>query len=699
MSGLKNSGIPLRDLSFIIFYFFCFFGIIQKQVIAKDDFIDLLVKIQKRSYHTVDSLKSLESTLWKYYHQPLNINQASYQKIAALQILTKQQLRALWQHIQIQGPLLSVYELQSIPYFDLETIQIFLPFIKIPTIDYHFSQHAWHQRMVGKNSTLQVCYDHIFERARGYQLAKHKNSTHYFLGSPDKLSVKFHLYNPHDFSIGFSGRKNDGEKIFWYPAKRYYGYANSTFHMGVYEKKYLKTLVLGDYQVSYGQGLIHYGGFSLNKSTEAIRVIRTNNFGLKPQKNANRDYTLRGIGTTFRKDHWEMTTYYGCQYLDGAIQQNQKTSQNATFLDHYKTPARIQNKATIKEQVIGSILMYHNSIKKYNFGYSALYQWYPVYIQPKEYLYNRYHFRGKENYNHGLFYQFFWDNLHFFGEVGISKSKGKGLLAGIVTSIWPTLEGTVLLHHYDKNFHNLYGKAFGVNTHNQNEIGIYTGIQWHITKQCIVNAYYDFYYFPWYKYGVDKRLTYSNDGRIHTKYLFSRQVFTTLQYRLKTKAKNLPSKNKKISQQASIAYQKNHTLFWQLQYALLAHWHGKIQAQYTQYHFDRQYQWGYALVKDFSHKKRKLKIGSRVAFFNTQGYNTRLYFYEPYAPGPPGFYRDKGFHYFLYGKYALMPSCKLTCKIGQIRYIGYSPLQAKKTLDHISGNTKTNIILQLHYRF
>ncbi len=66
-----------------------------------------------------------------YYNKPLDLNKADAEDFAELGILTDLQLGSLVRHRNETGDLLSVYELQAVPNFDLATIQQLVPFVKV----------------------------------------------------------------------------------------------------------------------------------------------------------------------------------------------------------------------------------------------------------------------------------------------------------------------------------------------------------------------------------------------------------------------------------------------------------------------------------------------------------------------------------------------------------------------------------------
>ena len=66
-----------------------------------------------------------------FLEHPLNLNFASEDELESLGLLNEIQIRDLVLHRQLNGKFISIYELQSLKYWDLQTIQFILPFVKI----------------------------------------------------------------------------------------------------------------------------------------------------------------------------------------------------------------------------------------------------------------------------------------------------------------------------------------------------------------------------------------------------------------------------------------------------------------------------------------------------------------------------------------------------------------------------------------
>ena len=481
-------------------------------------------------------------------------------------------------------------------------------------------------------------------------------------------------------------------------------------------KKKLKTFIIGDYQVGYGQGLIVNAGFSMNKTAETMKIMKTNNLGLKPYTSFSSTGFFRGMATTFLWKYLEITTYYSNLNLDGEVLKHPQSGKSYTRsivkCGAHRTPQEINKKGNINEQVLGHAVVYKTPNNLLNFGMNTVYNRYSTPVYPKANQYNQFMFKGKENIVTGFFYNYLWQNCHLFGEAGVANSGGKGLVTGVLASLSVYFDAALLLRHYDKNFHSFYGHAFSENTTNTDETGVYWGIHVKPLKKLHVAAYYDWFKFPIPKYQVDAP-SQGYDWRVKLTYQFSRRVLMYGQLRERGKKTNVKDNTKKKTQGRSvkkgkhvklapvphtIALGKLRTYTTGLDYALGA-FSFTSKAQWNTYDFVKKITRGYAFVQDIFYKIRKIGLGGRVAFFRTDDYKNRLYFYEKdilYSFNFP-FYDGNGLRYYIIFRYKITQLIQLELKYAQTRYRGDK--QIGSGLDKIEGKIKTDISLQALFKF
>jgi hypothetical protein len=162
--------------------------------------------------------EDLYETLLQYYQTPVNLNAASREELRALLLLSETQITNLLQHRQTTGSLLSLYELQAVPGWDLRTIYRVLPFVTVQDSDPNRARGPLWQRIKNEsNNALFMRYERVLQQRKGYAAADtfQGRPTLRYLGSPDKVLVRYRVSHAHDFSLGFAAEKDAGEQLAW----------------------------------------------------------------------------------------------------------------------------------------------------------------------------------------------------------------------------------------------------------------------------------------------------------------------------------------------------------------------------------------------------------------------------------------------------------------------------------------------------
>jgi hypothetical protein len=200
--------------------------------------------------------EDLYGTLLNYYQSPLNLNTATPEELRALPLLTEKQVAALLRHRQATGPLLSVYELQAVPDWDVRTIARVAPFVTVASASPNAVRGPlWQRIKQEENNAVLLRYERVLQRRKGYAPVDtfQGRPTLRYLGSPDALALRYRVSHAHDFSLGFTAEKDAGEPLAWRPGQNQFGPDFLSAHFVLYNQGKLKTLALGDYQLQFGQ--------------------------------------------------------------------------------------------------------------------------------------------------------------------------------------------------------------------------------------------------------------------------------------------------------------------------------------------------------------------------------------------------------------------------------------------------------------
>src|SRR5690606_9437090 len=112
--------------------------------------------------------EELYESLLQVYANPININESNAEELQALYILHPFQINSLMDYRRRFGPLLSLYELQAVPGFDLELIYRLLPFVGLGNGRQTFNRPFAERLLTEQNAYLMIRLRRIWETRKGF---------------------------------------------------------------------------------------------------------------------------------------------------------------------------------------------------------------------------------------------------------------------------------------------------------------------------------------------------------------------------------------------------------------------------------------------------------------------------------------------------------------------------------------------------
>lgn len=645
----------------------------------------------------------LES-VFQYYRQSLDLNKATREELESLYLLSTIQINSFLAYRSENGRLLSEYELQAIPNFDAQTIEKILPFVKVEDAGlYKDNRPLWQRIANDDNNYAIVRYQRLFELQKGFRV----NDTlpnQAFLGSPELVYGRYRSYQKGDYSVGITTQKDIGEAVAWNPARKQYGMDFYSGHLAVFNKGKIKALNIGDYQMMIGQGMVMAAGFYIGKGAEAVSTAKRSNSGLRPYTAAMETGFLRGAAATINFGSIDITPFYSYRLLDANIvnneqniRENQPSASSVLQTGFHRTQAELADKATLEEQVAGNYIEYRSKNKDLKIGINSIYTHYSPPIVPKENVYNRFYFKGTENFNYGTDISYLWKNFNFFAEYNRTLQSQSGLIAGFISSLSSFVDMALLFRNYDRGFYSSYGNAFGEASVNRNERGLYWGVKIMPNRKVNISGYFDKFYYPWLTLRSDAPTDgYEYMARINFKP--TKKILLYGQWRHTSKplnqAENLTAMDFLVE-----SHLDNFliNLDWKAEKWIST----KSRVQFTQFKQEgREIENGLVMFQDIDFDfYKKVKISARFAIFDANDYNTRIYVYEKnvlWAFAMPVYY-GQGVRQYIMVQYNVNRDLSLWLRLAQFEYRNTDKISSG--VNEIAGNTKTDITLQLKYDF
>jgi hypothetical protein len=154
-----------------------------------DNFIERKIEtIAENSSEDIDFTTVFEALNY-YRERPLELNTATAEDLQQLYIVSDFQIAALITYREKYGKLLSIYELQAVPGFDLPTIYQLLPFVKVSR-DLNRLNISFRDILKYANQEVVLRSAQVLQEQVGYSesdsasLAENPNSR--YLGSPQR---------------------------------------------------------------------------------------------------------------------------------------------------------------------------------------------------------------------------------------------------------------------------------------------------------------------------------------------------------------------------------------------------------------------------------------------------------------------------------------------------------------------------------
>lgn len=646
--------------------------------------------------------EALFESLYMLYQSPIDLNRVDRETLQATYLLSLKQINDFIDYRQEYGPILSAYELQAVPGFDLPTISRLLPFVYVKESE-GFSGRGKPIK-ARKENQLLIRYERTLEKKKGFWAAELKADSSWtsrYRGSPDKVYLRMNAKPARHLQVGITAEKDPGEAFVWDRSTRRYGFDFTSFHIAVKNREKIRAVVVGDYVLQIGQGVVLGAGFSPGKGAEAITSIKSGNLGLRPYTSAVESGFFRGVGVTVHHNHVDLTVFYSNAYRDAlenqvhdsTDQQSYITTIRATGL--HRTDSEVATMATTGERVVGGNLNYTSPKGQIVLGLTGVHTNYSIPLKRTPRRYNQFEFKGTENHNVAAYFSVAWHNVNFFGEGAFSASGGAGIVGGAMISMTKHWELSLLYRRYDRDFHALHGASFSENSRNINEEGVYIGIKYSPNSKWMFTAYFDQFKFPWLKYQVDAP-SQGHEVYLRGQVRPSKKLLIYGFYRRKVKGTNLKEEPAPINMVVEGVKQQ---FAFNLDVSPEAQLNLRSRIQFSDYRVGHTYGTGFVIAQDIVFSVWKLKVSARAAVFDTDGYDNRQYIYERdmlYSYSVPAYY-GKGIRNYVLIQYKLIRNLDLWFRVGRTRYIDRS--QIGTGLEMIDGDTKTDVKCQVRYQF
>ena len=497
---------------------------------------------------------------------PININDTA--AVASLPFMTPFQHRALRNYILLYGQLVSLRELAFVPGFDSTTVALIEPLVKVePYVD-DKSFKPWqghHNIVAGTGGTI--------ERAQGYENGNYAGD--------NMRALMCYTYNYRGrLSVRLALDKDPGEA---WGKDNYYNY-----HIMLNDIGRLKNIVVGRYNLQFGQGLTMWTGLA-PFNIAGVSPMRFGQ-GIKPSGAFYEDNYLEGAAATVNIG-WGFNTTLFASRVEGV-----------------------------------DLLGGHLGYRKGNFfgGVTFAYSNRDDSVTLRDYVYNSHYFRGDRIANVGVDAMWQWRRITLYGEAALACDSGTvAMVAGALVQADSRNRFGISVRHFDEAYHNPYAQPFAVGSA-QNESGVALDAISRLPFRIDATLSLDLHKFSAPRYGA--YMPSSGQWlRVRLDRHFGKYINFTLRYAYRYKERNIPNID-------SVLYLNENTLRQQVQAELrstLGQW--QLSSRGVACRFDSekgtpQFGWAVGVAARYTH--RRIQTTLSAAWHNVDGYYARIYFSE-----------------------------------------------------------------------
>ena len=635
---------------------------------------------------------------YSYLHaNPININSADSATLKSLGFLADWQIEGIHYYIHKYGGLQSVGELMLIPQLDYRTRQLLSYFVFFGPLEKKKDwQQEWHRIFTQGRSELMTRMDIPLYQQAGYAprtLSQLEMSpSRYYMGNALYQNIRYNYRYKNIFSWGICTEKDAGEPIFGtqHPLPDYI-----SGYLQIGDRGILKNLVIGNYRLRCGQGLVINSNFSLGK-TMLLQGIGEQVSIITPHRSTSEDGYYTGVATTLAWQAWTLTAFASYQQVDATLK---GVNINTLKTDGYhRTLLEQARKGNTRGNLFGTHLEYVS--QGFHLGITALYQSFNRNFAPPTEPYKHYAPQGHSFINSSVDYAWYHHRISIFGETAIDEKGSIATLNMVRLRAINNLHLMLLQRHYAHDYWALESKSISVSSDVRNEQGIYLGAEWQPYNPLQITTYIDTYHFPFLRYQVSSP-SYGMDGVVAIYYTMNERQGLTFQYRYRLKQRDIREGYRIPNNGLLNECTHRFKVQWETAPTTTLSFKAKTESCIvTAETLSIGYMANIQASYEPTFSKHSLRISNGITLFQTD-YASRIYDYERGLLYAYNYHmlNGSGIRSYLLAQYKHGQIQRLTTaiKIGSTYYYDRSTIGTNANL--ITTNHKEDIQIQIRYAF
>ena len=646
-------------------------------------FLTMMVSAQEnrqaweRYYGELSMVEDMDQESWQNVYDilsdmaahPININAATREDLEQIPFLTEKQVEDINEYLYTNGEMKSIGELAM-----------------IPSLDYYQRKLLECIIVVGESGkTKPLNMDNIAKYGQHDITADMRIPTYTRRGDKSgyeggrlRHTLRYDFRYGNRIRFGFVGSQDAGEPFF--KDKNKLGYDHYSWYFNLNNIGRLKSLVIGQYRLSIGMGLVintdlRYGKIAslstMGRTSESIRPNMSRYEGSYLQGAAAKINIAKGL---------DVTAFASLRKMDG-VRLSNDTISSVNTTGYHRTRTELERKQNTTSSLVGGNVTYVNS--GFRIGLTGVYNHLSKVILPNPALkYQRYYPQGDSFWNVGIDYGYSNGWMTLRGETATGDSHALATINSLAINPGGHVEIMAIQRFYSYKYANMYANSFSDGGRTQNESGIYLGMTWKPDYNTRLSIYTDYAYFPWEKSNVRKEShSWDNMVQAETK---RGPWHLSARYRLRLRQRNneadeLTDRTEHRGR-LSVGYEKKT-------------WQTTTTAELAHTDFEQK-STGWMISQNASATLRNLTLYATVGYFDADDSSSQLYSYERGILDSFSFtaFYDRGIRYAFGAQWDITRHLMLTMKVGTTDYFNRSTIGTG--YETIDASSKTDIEVQ-----
>jgi Helix-hairpin-helix motif len=549
----------------------------------------------------------------------LPINTVHPERLSELPGITPIQIQHFLLYRDMLGPFIDIMELQAIPAWDPETIRRILPYVKL----------ADRENQLNMVSERFKKGEHLFllRAGRAFDATPASTVDTTFRGTALRTMFRYNYRFGNLMQWGVTMESDPGEKI-W--IMRRGGADFLSGHFAVRALGMIRSLVLGDFQVSLGQGLTHWQGMSFGMGSDAMSILRQAPV-LKPYNGTDEHRFHRGGGLHIKLNRWDAFLFHASDRKDANLVVDSSGDwavRSVLSSGLHRTESEMEDRDALKIRSTGLGIRYSREV--WHIGWQAVRHQFGHSILPEDEPYRLYAIRGNHWMNQSISWGGTIRNIHAFGEAALDLRGHLAFVKGMLLTLHRDLDISLMVRQIDRGYRAWQADAHTAQGEPMNEHGVYAGGSFRPFPGVKLDGWLDISRFPFLKYRVDA-------PSIRNAQLLSLQWQPDKRTRLLWRWQGeLTEKNQAVTSSGmrSVMEVRRRTWRWHMEHALSTDVQLRFRADASRVSEGAQVYKGGLFFIDVMYKPpmARFKCTGRLAWYEADNFAARLFAYEQDVP-------------------------------------------------------------------